>query len=72
MKQHQFFACKVAAIFCHHCLAFHIIQLINFCILYSFDADNLIRSSGVECSFNVLVFFTAGGQSDLVELLFNQ
>ena len=71
MKQHQLFPCKIAAMFFHHCLAFHIIQFINFCILYSFDAVNLIRSSGVECSFNVFVFFTAGGQIDSVNT-FNQ
>ena len=70
MKQHQFFPGKVAAIFVHHCLAFHIIQPINFSILYSFDADNLIRSSFTEFSFNILVFFTAGGQIELVEFVF--
>jgi hypothetical protein len=62
MKEHQFFAGKVAAIFFHHCLAFHVIHLINFSILNSFDADNnLIRSSFMELSFNILVFFTVGG-----------
>ena len=71
MKQHQFFACEIAAMFFHHCLAFQIIVAINFSILNSFDADNLIRSSGVECSINVLVFFTAGGEIDSVNA-FNQ
>ena len=72
MKEHQFFACKVTIILFHHCLEFHIIQLINFSILNSFDADNVIQSSSMECSFNVLVFFTAGGQIDLVEFFFSQ
>ena len=72
MKEHQFFACKVAAKFLHHCLAFQIIMAINFSILNSFDANNLIRSSFMECSFNVLVFFTAGGQTDPAEFLFSR
>ena len=72
MKELQFFACKVTAKFFHHCLAFQIIMVINFCILNSFDANNLIRSSFMEFSFNVLVFFTAGGQSDLVGFFFSQ
>jgi hypothetical protein len=40
--------------------------------LNSFDANNLIRSSFMECSFNVLVFFTAGGQTDPAEFLFSR
>ncbi len=67
MKKHQFFSGKVAPMFFHHCFAFHIIQLINVFILYSFDADNLIPSGFVECSFNMLVFFTARGEIDLVK-----
>jgi hypothetical protein len=67
MKEHQFFVGKLAVIFFHHCFAFQIIMLINFSILYSFDSDNLIRSSFVECSVDILVFLTAGGQTELVE-----
>jgi hypothetical protein len=67
MKKHQFFVREVLPVFFLHCLAFHIKQLINFFILYSFDADNLICSGFVECSFNVLVFFTARGQTELVK-----
>jgi hypothetical protein len=72
MKEHQFFASKVAAVFVNHCLAFQIIMLIYFSIFNSFDADNLIRSSSVECSFNVLVFLTAGGQTGLGKFSYNQ
>ena len=67
MKKHHFFAREVLPVFFLHCLAFHVIQLINFFILYSFDADNLICSGFVECSFNVLVFFTARGQFELAK-----
>jgi hypothetical protein len=42
MKEHQFFVCKVTVMFFHHCLAFQIIEAINFFILNSFDADNVI------------------------------
>ena len=72
MKEHQFFASKVAAVFVNHCLAFQIIMLINFSIFNSFDADNLIRRSSVECSFNVLVFVTAGRQTELGKFSYNQ
>ncbi len=67
MKKHQFFAREVPVVLFDHCLAFHIIQLINLFILYSFDADNLIWSGFVECRFNVLVFGTARGQFELVK-----
>ena len=72
MKQHQFFAEKLPAKFLHHCFAFHTVQLIDFFILYSFDTNNWIRSSFSEGSFNVLVFFTAGRQFDLMKYAFSQ
>ena len=72
MKEHQFFASKVAAVFVNHCLAFQIIMLINFSIFNSFDADNLIRRSSVECSFNVPVFLTTCGQIELIKSAYNQ
>jgi hypothetical protein len=72
MKEHQFLASKVAAVFVDHCLAFQIIMLINFSIFNSFDADNLIRRSSVECSCNDLVFVTAGRQIELIKSAYNQ
>ena len=57
-----------ASIFFYDFFAFHVVQFIIFFILYSFDRGNcLICSSGVECSFNILVFLTVRGQLELVK-----
>ena len=65
MKQHLFFTGD-ASIFFYHSFAFHVVQFVNFFILYSFDRDNLILGSCTECCFNILVFLTVREQFEFV------
>ena len=65
MKQHLFITDN-ASIFFYYSFAFHVVQFINFLILYSFNRDNLILGSFAECCFNILVFLTVTGQFEFV------